>query len=139
MRPFASANITSSARVSSSSIALYQELDTPPVFWLLLHEGKNILYPEFAVLRGDLLVALQQADAAERSFAGALVTARGFGLRTPQLHAARRLRRLWRGSGQQRQGVELLQGAYASFTEGFDSRELEEARVALDQSDDRVA
>jgi hypothetical protein len=35
------------------------------------------------VLRGDLLVALQQADAAERSFADALVTARGFGLRTP--------------------------------------------------------
>jgi hypothetical protein len=38
MTPFASANITSSARVSSSSIALYQGLDTPPVFWLLLHE-----------------------------------------------------------------------------------------------------
>jgi hypothetical protein len=28
---------------------------------------------------------------------------------------------------------------YASFTECFDSRELEEARVALDQSDDGVA
>ena len=44
-----------------------------------------------------------------------------------------------RGSKQQREGVELLQGDYASYTEGFDSRELEEARVALDQSDDRVA
>jgi hypothetical protein len=56
-----------------------------------------------------------------------------------KLQAARRLCRLWRGSEQQREGVELLQGAYASYTEGFDSRELEEARVALDQLDNHVA
>jgi predicted ATPase len=151
---------------TDQGIALYQGLDTPPVFWPILHsiragaagrseraaeglEGidhaielsgeENILYPEFAVLRGDLLLALRKTDGAEHSFQGALATARGFGLRTPQLHAALRLSRMWRGSARQREGVDLLRTTYESFTEGFEPRDLEEARAVLEELGDRTA
>jgi hypothetical protein len=151
---------------TDQGIALYQGLDTPPVFWPILHsiragaaerseraaeglEGidhaielsgeENILYPEFAVLRGDLLLALGKTDAAEHSFQGALATARGFGLRTPQLHAALRLSRMWRGSARQREGVDLLRTTYESFTEGFELRDLGEARAVLEELGDRTA
>jgi adenylate cyclase len=148
---------------TDEGIALYQGLDTPPVFWPILHsvragaaahsgrpaeglEGieqaialggeENILYPEFAVLRGKLLLALGHTETAEEAFRRALDEASRFELRMPRLHAAVSLSQMWRGPDRQREGAELLREAYDSFTEGFDSLDLAEARTALSELDD---
>ena len=141
-------------------IALYRGLKTPPVFWPLLHsikaealrlagrpaEGldlvdaaielvgeRNVLLPEFALLKGDLLGALQNAEGAERWYRRGLEEAAGFDLRMSYLRAAVRLTRISRASGSQPEGIDVLHDAYAAFTEGFDSPDLAEARAILDQ------
>ena len=40
--------------------------------------------------------------------------------------------RLWRDQGKSRQARELLAPVYEWFTEGFDTRDLKEAKVLLD-------
>jgi predicted ATPase/class 3 adenylate cyclase len=151
---------------TDEGVALYQGLETPPVFWPILQSIRagaaglsgrpadgldlvdesielsgedNIAYPEFAVLKGDLLLAVGDEDAAERWFRSGLRVATRFGLRMPQLHAGVRLTRLERGSGKQGDGAAALQDAYATFTEGLDTLDLEEARTILDEVGVRVA
>jgi predicted ATPase/class 3 adenylate cyclase len=146
-------------------IALYQGLKTPPVFWPLLlsvragalavggrpadglelineaiamtGEG-NILYPEFALLKGDLLLALADADGAEHWFQSAFDVAGDLGVRMSKLRAATRLSRLWRAAGKRPDGTDELRGVYETFTEGFDTLDLLEARAVLDEVDARV-
>ncbi len=147
-------------------IGLYQGLTTPPVFWPLLLSVRarafvfggrpadglplmdeamemtgqqEILYPEFALTKGDLLLALPNASGAERWFQDAFDLAAELGARTAQLRAATRLTRLWRGAGKRPDGVDMLRDVYATFTEGFDTRDLVEARAVLDQVDAPVA
>jgi predicted ATPase len=41
--------------------------------------------------------------------------------------------RLWRGQGKSKQACELLAPVYGWFTEGFDTRDLKEAKALLDK------
>ena len=41
--------------------------------------------------------------------------------------------RLWRDQGKKQQGRELLAPIYGWFTEGFDTRDLKEAKALLDE------
>jgi predicted ATPase len=140
-------------------IALYQGLKTPPVFWPLLLsvrarglalggrpdeglallddalgmvEAGNFLYPELVILKGDLLLAVDDAAAAEPLFQAALDAARTLDARTPLLQAATRLTRL------RPAGTGVLRDVYETFTEGLDAAPLVEARAALDEADARV-
>jgi hypothetical protein len=139
-------------------IAMYQGLRTPPVFWPLLlsvrarafgqsgraAEGLDLideaieigesgsgltLLPEFYCLRGDLLLALPdaQGDGAELCFQQAFDLARQLDARMSQLRAAIGLCRSQRERGDAAQGSELLSTTYATFTEGFGTRDLIEA------------
>ena len=150
--------ITEGLERTDRGIASYQRLDTPPVFWPILcsvrahaealagRRGEardaideaidlsgrdNIVYPEFAVLKGDLLLALGNAQAAELSFRSALQVATGFGLRMPQLHAAVRLARLSGTMERRPADSDVLRDLYETFTEGFDELDLIEARSTL--------
>jgi predicted ATPase/class 3 adenylate cyclase len=144
---------------SDQGIALYQGLKTPPVFWPLLlsvrargfalgdrpadgldvidqaielYGGRwNILYPEAPLLKGDLLLALSGADAAEPWFQSAFDVGKEVGARMSQLRAATRLTRLWRAAGKRPDGTDELRGVYETFTEGFDTPDLVEARAVL--------
>jgi predicted ATPase len=49
------------------------------------------------------------------------------------LHAANSLARLWRDQGKVQQARELLAPVYGWFTEGFDTRDLKEAKALLAQ------
>ena len=49
------------------------------------------------------------------------------------LRAAMSLARLWRDQGKMREARELLAPVYGWFTEGFDTRDLKEAKVLLDE------
>ena len=50
-----------------------------------------------------------------------------------ELRAATSLARLWRDQGKVREARELLAPVYGWFTEGFDTRDLKEAKALLDQ------
>jgi predicted ATPase/class 3 adenylate cyclase len=147
------------ARIESG-IAVYRGLRTPPVFWPLLLfiragacglDGRpgdglrlieeaieivgdnNLQYPDFALLEGDLLLGMDDGEGAEARYRRAFGVAHVLGLRTPQLRAATRLSRLERPHGS-----ELLRGVYETFTEGFETPDLVDARVVLGEVDARV-
>jgi predicted ATPase len=50
-----------------------------------------------------------------------------------ELRAAMSLARLWRDQGKVQQACELLAPVYGWFTEGFDTRDLKEAKALLEE------
>jgi class 3 adenylate cyclase/predicted ATPase len=86
-------------------------------------------------LRGEFTARLPYPDPAkaEDSFRTALAIAREQGTRGYELRAAARLARLWREQGRRGDARDLLAPLYASFTEGFDTADLKDAKALLDQ------
>ena len=69
---------------------------------------------------------------AEEYFQHALAVARQQQAKSFELRAAMSLARLWCDQGKVQQARELLAPVYGWFTEGFDTRDLKEARAVLD-------
>ena len=84
-------------------------------------------------LRGALLTQMGDRVAAERSFHDAISLAQGQTAKFFELRAALDLARLWRDQGKQKQARELLAPVYGWFTEGFDTRDLKEAKALLEE------
>jgi predicted ATPase len=84
-------------------------------------------------LRGEILIANADRRGAELCFARAFVIARGQQAKSWELRAAMSLARLWRDQGKQQQARELLAPVYGWFTEGFDTRDLKEAKALLEE------
>ena len=84
---------------------------------------------------GELTLRLPYPDPAkaEESFRTALAIAREQGTRGYELRAATSLARLWREHGRRGEARELLAPVYGSFTEGFDTQDLKDAKALLDQ------
>jgi predicted ATPase len=68
----------------------------------------------------------------EAYFDRALTVARRQQAKSWELRAAMSMARLWRGQGKREQARELLAAVYGWFTEGFDTRDLKEAKALLD-------
>ena len=66
-------------------------------------------------------------------FARALEVARKQQAKSLELRASMSLARLWRGQGKLQQARELLAPVYGWFTEGFDTRDLKEAKALLEE------
>ena len=62
-----------------------------------------------------------------------LEIARQQGARSLELRAARDLARLWAERGERRKAHDLLAPIYGWFTEGFDTADLKDAKVLLDE------
>jgi predicted ATPase len=60
-----------------------------------------------------------------------LAVARQQQAKSLELRAATSLARLWRDQGKVREARELLAPVYGWFTEGFDTRDLKEAKALL--------
>ena len=86
-------------------------------------------------LRGELAGRLPYPDPAkaEDSFRAALAIAREQGTRGYELRAATSLARLWREQGGRTEARDLLAPLYVSFTEGFDTPYLKEAKALLEE------
>ena len=69
---------------------------------------------------------------AEAYFEQALSVAREQQAKSWELRAAMSLARLWRDQGKPQQARELLAPVYGWFTEGFDTRDLKEAKALLE-------
>ena len=70
---------------------------------------------------------------AEAQFERALAVARQQQTKSWELRAAMSLARLWRDQGKVQQARELLAPVYGWFTEGFDTRDLNDAKALLDE------
>jgi predicted ATPase len=80
-----------------------------------------------------LLSPEHDAVKAETYFERALAVARQQQAKSWELRAAMSLARLWRDQGKVQQARELLAPVYGWFTEGFDTRDLREAKTLLAQ------
>ena len=84
-------------------------------------------------LRGVFLRSLgSPAEEVESALRTALQIAEEQGAFLLKLRAATSLARLWRDQGKVKQARELLTPVYGWFTEGFDTRDLKEAKALLD-------
>jgi predicted ATPase len=88
---------------------------------------------EASRLAGEIMRILPKADTAKAQahFDHALVVAHQQQAKSWELRAAMSLARLWRSQGKVHQARELLAPVYGWFTEGFDTRDLKEAKELL--------
>jgi predicted ATPase len=70
---------------------------------------------------------------AEAYFDRALAVTRQQRAKSWELRAAMSMARLWRDQGKRDEARELLAPVYGWFTEGFDTRDLKEAKALLDE------
>jgi predicted ATPase len=82
---------------------------------------------------GDALLSMQRKGEAEVEFTRALAIARQQQAKSWELRAAMSLARLWRDQGKVSEARELLAPVYGWFTEGFDTRDLKEAKALLEE------
>jgi predicted ATPase len=84
---------------------------------------------------GEIALLSHEADApqAEAYFERALAVARQQQAKSWELRATISLARLWRDQGKVQQARELLAPVYGWFTEGFDTRDLNEAKALLEE------
>jgi predicted ATPase len=96
--------------------------------------GERWFEAELHRLKGDLLLALSMDHQAEAEvcFQQALDVARHQQARSWELRAAMSLSRLWQRQGKRAEAHELLAPIYGWFTEGFDTADLQEAKVLLE-------
>jgi predicted ATPase len=86
-------------------------------------------------LAGEIVLMLPERDAAkaEAYFERALAVARQQQAKSWELRAAMSMSRLWRDQGKPNEARNLLAPVYGWFTEGFDTRDLKEAKALLDE------
>jgi len=84
---------------------------------------------------GEIALLSPEPDAAkaEAYFERALGVARAQRAKSWELRGAMSMARLWRDQGKPKQAHELLAPVYGWFTEGFDTRDLQEAKALLDE------
>jgi class 3 adenylate cyclase/predicted ATPase len=95
--------------------------------------GDRWCLPRIHTIRARLLQTFRQVDAAEASLQLAVDIAAAQSAKGAQLQAVNSLARLWREQGKPQQARELLAPVYSWFTEGFDTRDLKEAKALLDE------
>ena len=84
------------------------------------------------MVRARLFQRSCKVEAAEASLQTAVDIAAAQSAKGAQLHAANSLVRLWRDQGKTQKARELLAPIYVRFTEGFDTRDMKEAKALLD-------
>ena len=101
-----------------------------------LEKNKDRLWEAEALrLSGEiaLMEKVPSATKAEAYFERALSVARQQQAKSWELRASMSLARLWRAQGKVQQARELLAPVYGWFTEGFDTRDLKDAKALLEE------
>jgi predicted ATPase len=86
-------------------------------------------------IAGEIALKSPESDVAkaEAYFERALAVARQQQAKSWELRTAMSLARLWRDHSKVQQARELLAPVYGWFTEGFDTRDLKEAKAFLEE------
>jgi predicted ATPase len=103
-------------------------------FTLAERTGERWWDAELHRLRGQCLTAAAgRTSEAETCFRNALQIGREQGARSLELRTATSLARLWRDQDKRQDARYLLAPVYDWFTEGFDTPDLKDAKVLLDE------
>jgi predicted ATPase len=96
--------------------------------------GERYYEAELYRLKGAFLLQLSADNQreAEACFQHAKTIAQSQGAKAWELRTATSLARLWQQQGKRQQARDLLAPVYTWFTEGFDTPDLQEAKVLLD-------
>jgi class 3 adenylate cyclase/predicted ATPase len=96
--------------------------------------GERWFEAEANRVAGEIALMSSEPDRgkAEAYFERAIAVARQQQAKSWQLRASMSLARLWRDQGKVQQARELLAPVYGWFTEGFDTRDLKEAKTLLE-------
>jgi len=92
---------------------------------------ERLHYAEILRLKGWILSLKGDFGGAERNFFASLDWARRQQAKMWELRTSTSLARLWQGQGKQQEAYELLAPVYGWFTEGFDTKDLVEAKALL--------
>ena len=85
-------------------------------------------------LRGQLLLKKGEADSnTENCFQQALEVSRRQQAKSLELRAAMSMSRLWQKQSKQKEAHKLLSEIYGWFTEGFDTKDLQDAKALLEE------
>ena len=97
--------------------------------------GERWFEAELCRHKGQLLLRQGHDEAAEKLSRKALSIAQAQEAKLWELRTAVSLTRLWRNQGRHDEARDLLGPIYGSFTEGFDTPDLKEAKVLLGELD----
>ena len=95
--------------------------------------GERQWEAELHRLKGLALLGHNEIEGSQATFEEALRVARRQQAKSYELRAATSLARLWGGQGRRAEARDLLAPVYGSFTEGFDTVDLKEAKALLDE------
>jgi predicted ATPase len=86
------------------------------------------------MVRADRAATPTQTEMeAEQCFLQAIATAQQQGVKSLELRAVMSLSRLWQQQSKKKQARTLLGEIYGWFTEGFDTKDLREAKLLLEE------
>jgi class 3 adenylate cyclase len=111
------------------ALAICQAIDE------MTHTSQHFWESEVYRVQGEILLQRDgqaKPDESEACFHRAIRVAHAQSAKSWELRAATSLARLWRDQGKRNEACELLAAAYGWFTEGFDTRDLKEAKALLD-------
>jgi hypothetical protein len=94
---------------------------------------ERLYYAEILRLKGWMLSFKGDLEGAERNFLASLDWARRQQAKMWELRTSTSLGRLWQSQGKRQEAYELLAPVYGWFTEGFDTKDLQEAKALLDE------
>jgi class 3 adenylate cyclase/tetratricopeptide (TPR) repeat protein len=92
---------------------------------------ERYFYAEILRLKGWMLSLKGDVEGAERNFRSSLDWARRQQARMWELRTSINLARLWQSQGKSEEAYELLAPVYHWFTEGFDTKDLQDAKSLL--------
>jgi DNA-binding winged helix-turn-helix (wHTH) protein/predicted ATPase len=99
---------------------------------LSLRSGEERYVPEIYRLKGDLLLG-SNVTGAEDCFNEAIKVSRKQKAMSWELRSSMSLARLYKNQGKEQLALSLLSEIYNRFTEGFDTKDLQEAKALLDE------
>ena len=92
---------------------------------------ERLYYAEILRLKGWMLSLKNDLEGAERNFLASLDWARRQQAKSWELRTSTSLARLWQSQGKRQDAYELLAPVYGWFTEGFDTKDLLDAKSLL--------
>jgi predicted ATPase len=127
----------------SSLASAHADLGQFDEAWRRIHEAmtaietakERVWEAEVNRVAGQIALKSPERDSAKADeyFQRALAVARQQQAKSWELRAAMSMARLWRDQGKPQQARELLAPVYGWFTEGFDTRDLKEAKALLEE------
>jgi len=100
---------------------------------LMDNTGESVYKAELYRLKGTLTLQSQVEEEAEACFHKAIDIARQQQAKSLELRAVMSLSRLWQHQGKKQEAHQMLADIYGWFTEGFDTKDLEDAKTLMQE------